>query len=182
MLKFFSRLKIAPRREIVDGRRVYHKIMQQSRLPVFYGNGLAPDNYDGRMEVLCLHLGLMTDALRGQGEMAEKLSQAIYDVMIADFDVALREEGLSDTGVKRRIKPLAKMYFERAREYSEALRTHGAKSASFVQAVEKHLSAEKIADHKPSVDIGVYAQNFAQNLQACSLGEIAKAEFEFPKI
>ena len=53
--------------------------------------------------------------------METRLSQALYDVMIADFDVALREEGLSDTGVARRIKPLAKMFFSRAKAYADVL-------------------------------------------------------------
>ena len=182
MLKFLSRIKKAPRQEIVDARRVYQKVMQQSRNPAFYGSGLAPDSYDGRMEVLCLHLGLINNALRGKGDMAERLGQAVYDVMVDDFDVALREEGLSDTGVSRRIKPLAKMFLERAREYAAALDENGVDSISFVHAIEKHMVSDLEEGAKASFNIGSYAQRFVKNLESCSLGDIAQAEFEFPKI
>jgi len=182
MLKFLSRLKRAPRQEIVDARRVYQKVMQQSRNPIFYGPGLAQDSYDGRMEVLCLHLGLINTALRDRGEMAATLGQAIYDVMVSDFDVALREEGLSDTGVSRRIKPLVEMFYERARTYANILDESGVDSTSFIHAIEKHIVSEIDVEKKTSLDIGAYAENFMKNLQACSLGDIAQAVFEFPKV
>jgi len=172
MLKFFSRLGGQKRPEIIDAGLVYQKIMQQSRNPVFYQPGLVSDNTDGRMEVLCFHLALVLKALRSHGDNGAKLSQAVYDVMVEDFDVALREEGLSDTGVKRRIKPLAKMFFARAKTYSDALANN---ESAFTQVVSQHISREN------GEKFAGYGQEFVGNLATLSLGKIAKAEFSFPE-
>ena len=88
MLKFLSSLQGGGRAEIKDARQTYRKIMKQSRKPMFYGPNLFADSYDGRMEVLCMHLSIILHALRRFDENGQRLSQAIYDVMIEDFDVA----------------------------------------------------------------------------------------------
>jgi len=50
-----------------DARRIYSLVMQQSREPVFYGPDRFPDNYDGRIDVLTLHMGIVFEALRDTG-------------------------------------------------------------------------------------------------------------------
>ena len=179
MLKLLSGLKPKTRAEIVDAGKIYQKIMGQSRLPAFYGEGLVADSYDGRMEVLCMHLAVVMNALTGQGENGAKLNQAIYDVMIDDFDVALREQGLSDTGVSRRIKPLAKMFYARAEMYWGAL----SKDGDFNTIVEKHILAGEGEPKTENIEkLTAYIKNFAQNLDGLSLGDIARARFSFPKL
>jgi len=150
--------------------------MEKSRDTVFYGDNLCPDTTDGRMEILCLHLATIMFVLRGHGKTGSQLSQAIYDVMIDDFDVALREEGLSDTGVARRIKPMAKMFFARSKSYADAL---GAD-----EGVEKELSnviGKYIAKNEGDPGIFIkYINGFHANLRENNLGQIAHAEFIFP--
>ena len=36
----------------VDARRIYSKLMAQSRNPEFFGKGKVTDNYDGRIDLL----------------------------------------------------------------------------------------------------------------------------------
>ena len=180
MLKLLSGLKPKARAEIVDATKIYQKIMGQSRLPVFYGDGLVADSYDGRMEMLCMHLSVVMNALTGQGENGAKLNQAIYDVMIDNFDVALREEGLSDTGVSRRIKPLAKMFYARAEMYwGELAKNDG----EFTTIVKKHILDSEGEPKAESVEkFTAYIKGFAQNLDGLNLGDIARARFSFPKL
>jgi len=176
MLKILSRLMGKERSVIIDARRLYQKTMEQSRTSVFYGTDLCADSTDGRMEILCMHLSTIMFALRAHGDMGARLTQAIYDVMIADFDVALREEGLADTGVSRRIKPLANLFFVRAKAYAEAFEatddTH-----ELVQAIIKQHVCK---DGNPDVFV-TYTVDFSNNLQGQSLGEIAQGKLNFPK-
>ena len=177
MLKILSRITGSHRAEIKDAKRIYKKLMLQSRKPDFYGENLCADSTDGRMEILCLHLSTMMYVLRNHGETGAKLSQSIYDVMIDDFDIALREEGLSDTGVARRIKPLAKMFFTRAKQYTDTFDgSENRKNA--VSTLTNSYVCKSGENTGAFVD---YITNFQVNLNTLSLGQIALAEIDFPK-
>ncbi len=176
MLKFFSRLKSKERPQTRDARRLYQKLMAQSRQPVFYGQAGLEDSYDGRMEWLCLHLALTLHALRGHGVDGASLSQSLYDVMVDDFDVALREEGLSDTGVSRRIKPLAKMFFARAKAYHEA-----AEAGALGVTTQRHIFPVLKDQAKSGKNFAQYVDGFAANLANVDGQALSNAQFSFPK-
>lgn len=180
MLKLLSQLsnrfKASQRPERIDAGRIYAKTMKQSRNPVFYAEGLVEDNTDGRMEWLTAHLSVILLALQNFGEDGAKLSQAIYDTMVDDFDVALREEGLSDSGVKHRIKPLAKMFLSRARTYAEALNSDGVKLPDIIQ---KYVLQDKPAPENLN-EMSGYIEAFAANFKELALDQIAGANFKFP--
>jgi len=164
------------RAEIRDARVVYRALMGQSRRPEFYGEGAVPDSYDGRIDFLTLHMAVVFTALKTHGDTGSKLSQALYDVMIDDFDVALREEGLSDTGVVRRIKPMVNLFFERVKAYSEALvEPKGALSTAIQSGYKTDITK---ANLKNLTD---YTRAFSQVLAGKSIGDIAQAGFEFPE-
>ncbi|WP_169331787.1 ubiquinol-cytochrome C chaperone family protein [Robiginitomaculum antarcticum] len=103
-----------------DAQNLYNWAMTGARQPDYYVPGGIEDSYDGRIEFLFLHLGLILHHLRRFGPDGEVLSQSLYDVMIADFDVALREQGIADTGVQRRIKAMVRLFYGRAKLYHEA--------------------------------------------------------------
>jgi len=177
MLKILSRITGSNRAEIKDAKRIYKKIMLQARKPEFYGAVLCADTTDGRMEILCLHLSVVLYVLRAHGETGAKLSQALYDVMIDDFDIALREEGLSDSGVSRRIKPLAKMFFTRAKQYTDAFDERDVDKSVLTDLINNHICQAK-------ENTGVfsdYTENFWATLSAASLGQIAQSKIDFPK-
>ncbi len=176
MLKFLSSITGSSRAEIRDARKIYQKTMEKSRDKLFYADGLCPDTTDGRMEILCMHLAVIMFVLRNHGETGSQLSQAIYDVMVDDFDVALREQGLSDTGVARRIKPMAKMFFARAKSYGDALASTENTKQELTKIIDKYIK------NNGNTDMLVkYIKELHQNLAADSLGRIARAEFIFPK-
>jgi len=97
----------------------YAPVMTQSRLAAFYGEGRFPDNYDGRIDVLTLNLCLIMKRLREFGRNGDILSQAIFDTLRDDFEIALREEGLSDKGVAKRIKPMIRLFYDRLKSYDD---------------------------------------------------------------
>jgi len=160
-----------------DAGRIYSKLMGQARQAGFYGDGKAPDNYDGRIDVLTLHIAAVLEALSHHGEQGERLSQAIFDVMRDDFEIAMREEGLSDTGIKRRIKPMMQLFYTRVKSYAGAFKSEDAR-AQLKVAFETGLLVEAEGDFSKS--LSAYAVEFSQSLQKLSLGQIALAEFVIP--
>jgi len=174
---FFSKLLGRKDPAIEDASRIYKKLMAQARQPEFYGVGKAPDNYDGRIDVLTLHIAVVLNALSGHGEQGERLSQALFDVMRDDFEVAMREEGLSDTGIKRRIKPMMQLFYTRVKSYVESLKSENAQT-QFEASLKTGLLAEQETAFAES--LSSYAVDFAKNLQDLSLGQVALTEFTIP--
>jgi cytochrome b pre-mRNA-processing protein 3 len=175
---FFSRIRRMTRPQMVDGTRLYQALMAQSRQPVFYGDGKVSDTYEGRIDCLTLHMSLVMAKLNQLGETGTTLSQAIFDVMVSDFDTALREEGLTDSGVKRRIKPIVSLFYARLKSYSEAI------SAANPKLALGHAFAHDILSLSDAFkdNLAEYAIHMSANLSDLTTGQIASLDFEFPEL
>jgi cytochrome b pre-mRNA-processing protein 3 len=79
-----------------------------------------PDTLDGRFDSLALHAALVIERLRREPD-GEELAQAFFDAMFHHLDLTLREIGVQDLGVGRRIKIMAEGLHGRALAYREAL-------------------------------------------------------------
>lgn len=170
-----------------DARRIYAKLMAQSRAPEFYGDRRFPDSYDGRIDVLTLHIAAVLSNLNRFGENGERLGQALFDEMKDDFEIALREEALSDASVKKRIQPMISLFYDRVKKYAEALHQENPNLALH-EVFSETLSAdaqEAAADQSSSSfqrQIAAYLLAFDQSLSSAALGQIALTEFTFPAI
>ena len=98
-------------------RKCYIALVAAARNPFFFTDLGVPDTLDGRFELLCLHgFFLQNRLIASQPEFARQLSE----LLIADLDTNLRELGIGDSGVKRRIKTMAKAYHGRLQVYAAA--------------------------------------------------------------
>ena len=95
----------------------YIALVERARNPFFYETLAVPDTLDGRFELIVLHLFLLQQRL--QGEDVE-FSRSLSEYFFADMDQSLRELGVADTGVRYRIKAMAKAYHGRLQAYSLA--------------------------------------------------------------
>lgn len=112
------------RSEDLSAAELYTACLKQSRRAEFYapqsdGYLGVPDDYDGRVSWLTVHLTLVMHRLRDFGDAGLTLNQALYDIMVEDFNIALREEGLADTGIARRIKPMVALFLTLTKDYTE---------------------------------------------------------------
>lgn len=170
-----------------DARRIYAKLMAQSRRSEFFGEGRFADNYDGRIDVLTLHIAAILSNLNRFGENGERLGQALFDEMKDDFEIALREEALSDASVKKRITPMISLFYDRVKKYAEALNQAKPKTALnvvFSETLNAGGNAPDFGESAPAFieTISAYLLGFDEALSTASLGEIALTEFAFPTI
>jgi cytochrome b pre-mRNA-processing protein 3 len=99
---------------------LYIRTAERARAPELFESCGIPDTLDGRFDALALHAALMIDRLRREPD-GEALAQAYFDAMFRHLDVTLREIGVQDLGVGRRIKIMAEGFHGRALAYREAL-------------------------------------------------------------
>lgn len=110
-------------REAAD--RLYASAVAQARQPAFYERCGVPDSLDGRYDLLVLHLWLVMRRLRAEtgpdARVASRLAQAVYDLFFADMDRNLREMGVGDLGVGKRVKAMARGFYGRIAAYDAGL-------------------------------------------------------------
>lgn len=97
-------------------RRLHAAAVAQGRRPALYAQMGAPDTAEGRFELLTLHVILLIDRLKEEADTR----QALFDVYVSDLDGALREMGVGDLAVGKRMRGLGEAFYGRARAYGEA--------------------------------------------------------------
>jgi cytochrome b pre-mRNA-processing protein 3 len=100
---FFS----AWRRDDTSAAKLYGSIVAQARLPVFYQDVGVPDTLQGRFVVLSLQLFAVLHRLRAEGPAADRLAQELVDRFGADMETVLREIGIGDLSIPKKVRALA---------------------------------------------------------------------------
>jgi cytochrome b pre-mRNA-processing protein 3 len=98
---------------------LYESAERQARSPALYSHMGAPDTVEGRFELLTLHVILLIERLRDLGRAA--LGQEVFDRHLSDLDGALREMGVGDLSVGRRMRDLGRVFYGRAAAFRQAL-------------------------------------------------------------
>jgi cytochrome b pre-mRNA-processing protein 3 len=103
---------------------LYARTAELARAAELYEACGIPDTLDGRFDALALHAAVVIDRLRREPD-GEALAQAFFDAMFRHLDLTLREIGVQDLGVGRRIKIMAEGFHGRALAYRAALSGEG---------------------------------------------------------
>jgi cytochrome b pre-mRNA-processing protein 3 len=112
----------SPGRNIRD---LYGAIVAQARLPAFYDGYGVPDTVQGRFDLIVLHLVLVIaqiDRQAGQDDgAAREIGQKLFDEFCRDLDENLREMGVGDLAVPKRMRSFAEAFYGRQAAYLAAL-------------------------------------------------------------
>lgn len=112
---------LKPRPAKAAGAKLYACAVAQARSPALYRDFGVRDSMEGRFELFSLHVILLIERLKGQGEAAAETSQAVFDSYVKGLDDAFREIGVSDTSVGKKMKKLAGAFYGRLKAYDEAV-------------------------------------------------------------
>jgi cytochrome b pre-mRNA-processing protein 3 len=120
------------------GFALYGAAVQAARQPVFFADLGAPDTLDGRFDLVALHTSLLVCRIaRDSDPRAKDLAQAVFDAMFADMDVNLREMGVGDLAVGKRVKRMWEAFHGRAQAYEAALRARD--EAGLAEALARNV-------------------------------------------
>lgn len=167
------------RRGRAAARALYARIVEAARHDHFYRVRGAPDTLDGRFELLALHTVLVCRRLAAEGAAGAKAGQHLFDIMIEDLDVNLRELGVNDPSLGRRVKEMARAFYGRRDAYAAAL--DSGDRAALERAVARNLygTLEPVQDNIAwAAD---YIEAAAQMLDRLPLPAIAGADIRFPE-
>ncbi len=116
--RFFGRGAAANRR-IVDA--LYASIVAAARHPHHFSQWEVPDTPLGRFEMISLHMFLLQHRLRDETGPAREVAQELIDGFFTEVEHSLRELGIGDLGIPKRMKKLARMFYGRTTAYAAAL-------------------------------------------------------------
>jgi len=113
----FRKPRLVPRGTI---ETIYGMIVTQAREPLFYRDLGVPDTVKGRFDLLVLHLWMVLRHLRSVMGSTE-LAQGLFDRFCEDMDANLREMGVGDLAVPKKMQAFGEAFYGRAAAYDMAL-------------------------------------------------------------
>lgn len=163
-----------PRPEKAIGKTLYAAIVQAARQASLYGEDAVPDTLEGRLELILLHAALTIRALRRDGgEPGRVVSQIMFDTMFEDFDIAMRELGLGDSGVGKKIRFMAEGFYGRAQSYASAL--DDADPAALEAVLARNILADEHPDSRAAA-LADHVQAVVAALDATGGAALARGE------
>src|SRR5580693_2472363 len=175
------------RRSVHDNRIhvLYGMIVAQARTGVFYRNYGIPDTVQGRFELLVLHLVLVLRSLNrrsraprtfGGWRRGESLGQLLFDAFCRDLDANLREMGVGDLAVPKRMQAFAEAFYGRQAAYLAAL--DAADQRVFEKALARNIFPA--GNDAGAARLARYARAAVTRLDAQDDGALIRGEVVFP--
>src|SRR5262245_49428922 len=129
--------------------RLYGTIVARARAPAFYQLYGVPDTVNGRLEMVMLHTVLFLRRLEGEIGPIRQLGQSLFDQFCRDMDANMREMGVGDLAVPRRMRRIGEAFYGRRAVYRTALDAPG--NDRLVAALHRNvLPAAAIAGEPPA--------------------------------
>lgn len=157
------------------GEALYERAVDQARQPEFYTTLGVADRIDARFELYTLHALLLILRLRDEDKNGEaggaEAAQALFDAYVSALDHALRELGVGDTSVGKKMRKLGEAMYGRMQAYEAPLRAGDqvALGAGLARNVYE-------GDDPATVDaLARYAVASHQCLAGQSLGDLVKS-------
>lgn len=168
---------------------VYASLVARARHADFYSKNIVPDTFDGRFEMMVMHLYLMHSRLKDTSENGRRFSQELFDAFISDMDAGLREAGVGDQTVPKRINKMTRVFYGRTGAYDEIFEGEGDVAPLLNETISRNLfpDAETGGDSvKPqTTSLAAYMMREHSLLKALSEQEITDQAVLFggaPKI
>jgi cytochrome b pre-mRNA-processing protein 3 len=153
---------------------IYGMIVTQAREPLFYRDLGVPDTVNGRFDLLVLHLWIVLRRLKSI-EGGAGLSQTLFDRFCDDMDANLREMGVGDLTVPKRMQAFGEAFYGRAAAYDLAL---AAGEGPLAQALCKNiLNGEEIDKARR---LAVYAEAAIAALAGLDEATLRGGSWKFP--
>jgi cytochrome b pre-mRNA-processing protein 3 len=152
-------------------RPLWHRIVSVSRAERWYRAGGVADNVAGRFDMIATVLALVLLRLERAGSEAEP-QVYLMELFVEDMDGQLRETGVGDLVVGKRLGKLVSVLGGRLGAYRAALAA-GAGQEALISAVERNVT---LADGGNPAALANMLRGYDSLLEALSVDAILAAE------
>ena len=165
---------------------LYGAIVAQARSVAFYADYRVPDTVEGRFDLIVLHLVLLLNRLGRRAEAGRDFGQALlsqallgqelFDAFCRDLDANLREMGVGDLAVPKRMQAFAEAFYGRQAAYLAAL--DAADERVFEKALARNIFPA--GNDAGAAHLARYARAAVTRLDAQDDGALIRGEVIFP--
>ena len=178
-------LRQAKRRadERETARDLYIAAVAQARRPGFYTKCGVADSIDGRFDLIVLHVFLTVRVLGTAGEAGKRLADYMFRIMMDDMDLNLREMGVSDLRVGKRVKSMARAFYGRAAAYEKAIEADGAaegEGEELKAALERNIYGAETPSPEQIAGLLAYVRRAESTLAELSDEALLTGRVSFP--
>jgi cytochrome b pre-mRNA-processing protein 3 len=173
ILRLFRR---TPRDDTIAA--LYGMIVAQARAPAFYRIYGVPDTVNGRLEMVMLHAVLLLRRLEREAAPLRALGQGLFDRFCRDMDDSMREMGVGDLAVPRRMRRIGAAFYGRQAAYRAALEAPDERALA--AALERNVFAGAAAG-EAAFRLAAYMREAASRLAAQDGFERGQLAFPDPE-
>ena len=148
---------------------IYKKIVLRSRNKVFYTYLKVPDTIDGRFDLIVLHFFFVHSVLFKKEVSKNSIYNYLLDIMYKDFDSNLREIGVGDLSVGKKIYQMSEAVAGRVNAYNKSKD----KKELLYKTISRNIYGSKKNIDKKTKQIMVdYFLINLKNIKSKNLGDI----------
>lgn len=157
---------------------LYGSSVAQARSTAFYRQLGVADSFSGRFDLVMLHVALLARRLTAEGAGGKDLARGLIERMFAALDDDMRELGVGDLTVPKKVQAAASSFYGRL----------AALEAAFAEADAKGLE-DVLTRNLTAVDgravaaaaLAAYVRAAASQLAAQPFSQLHQGQVTFPK-
>lgn len=165
-----------PSAQDAAARQLYIASVNQARSAAFYEQWSAPDTVTGRFDMISLHAYMVMRRLMNEPS-AKAFSEAYCGMIFTDMDRSLREMGVGDLSVGKKVKKLAEGFYGRAAAYETAL-NGGPESLSDV--LQRNIYGGENPGDSVLAAMSRYVEESLETLAGQNLADFMEGVVRFP--
>jgi cytochrome b pre-mRNA-processing protein 3 len=163
------------------GQALYAAAAAQARSPALYRDLGAPDTIEGRFELYLVHVAALVNRLRGEGPRARETNQVLFDAFLKGLDDALREMGVGDLSVGKKMRRLGEAFYGRAKGYAAAL-DEAADPHDLPSLIGRTVFAEAADPAVAAAPLAAYVRRLAHDLAGQDAEALLAGRVRFPAV
>ncbi len=157
---------------------LYGAIVAQARSPAFYRDHGVPDTMEGRFDLIVLHLVLLIDRLGRKTGAGRGIGQRLFDEFCRDLDDNLREMGVGDLAVPKRMRAFGEAFYGRQAAYLAAFAA--ADERELEKALKRNIFPDADVD-RGAVKLARYVNAARRQLEGQKDSALLRGEIAFPQ-
>jgi cytochrome b pre-mRNA-processing protein 3 len=156
--------------------RVYMAVLAAARRPPLYLTYGVPDTVQGRFEMVALHIFPVLHRLTENPGDDPELARLITERFVDDMDGALREMGVGDTAVPKRMRTLYESFAGRIAAYRRAL-----DQGDLAEAIQRNVFPDK-PEAKRASELASCVAEAVIAVRSVDLADLRRGDLSFPAL
>lgn len=155
---------------------IYRVIASQARNGFFYTDLGVPDTVEGRYEMLTAHMYPVLRHLKNHDGASRDFAQTLFDVFFKNMDDSLRELGVGDMSIGRKIRAMAESFYGRVGAYEKGIESDD--DGVLIDAVGRNIFNDPV--HPKAALFADYLRVSIDHLDEIPIDQLLGGQVSFP--